>query len=180
MKTKMAIDAGDFLSGMKPHAIRFLRNNIISVREELSSGHATRCHICDNVGLSIEAKDITFFASLHQVDCKDCNSQFVVFRYCLEATKEHTARRTKVHPIVAGHDDCQIQLRFDLSHQTLQDRLEYVTPEVTELSERTEEHHVSYEPEITLPLCSSCHGRVHRDGEFQALQPKMTRTEWES
>jgi len=44
-----------------------------------------------------------------------------------------------------------------------------------------EEHHVSYEPEITVEVCSTCHGRIHtRRSELSGLQPDMSRREWES
>jgi len=175
----MEIDDQEFLHGMKKYAIRFFRDNIYNVREELASGHATRCHLCDNVGLTIEAKDITLSAEIHQVDCKDCGAGFVVNKYILQATAEHTARRTRIHPIIAQHNHCDIQLCHNLTSETLEGTLEYVTPEVTELSKRTEEHHVSYEPEITLPLCSTCHGKVHTEGQYEAFQPDMKRTEWD-
>lgn len=174
----MGIDAENFLSGMEPHAIRFFTENIISVREEVSSGHATRCHLCDNVGLSIDAKNISLRGKIHQVNCKDCGSDFIVIVYVLEATAEHTARRTRTHVMASHHSDCKIQLCHELTADTLEGTIEYVTPKVTELSERTEEHHVSYEPEITVPLCSSCHGQVHQDGQYEPLQPDMKRSEW--
>lgn len=174
----MTIDAEKFLSGMQPHALRFFYNNIISVREELSSGHATRCHLCDKVGLSIEPTNIRLRGKIHQPNCKDCGSGFIVIVYVLEATAEHTARRTGTHMIVTNHSGCKIQLCHELTADSLEGTFEYITPEVTELSEQTEEHHVSYEPEITLPLCSSCHGEVHQDGRYEPLQPDMKRSEW--
>jgi hypothetical protein len=34
------------------------------------------------------------------------------------------------------------------------------------------QHHVSYSPEKTIPLCRSCHIKIHRDSAESALKPK--------
>lgn len=40
------------------------------------------------------------------------------------------------------------------------------------------QHHVSYEPEETIPVCSSCHRKIHKDPEFRPdLEPDMSRSE---
>ena len=37
-------------------------------------------------------------------------------------------------------------------------------------------HHVSYFPETTVPVCSTCHGKIHSDTEqFASLQPDQER-----
>lgn len=42
-----------------------------------------------------------------------------------------------------------------------------------------EEHHISYEPEITVMLCEVCHWRVHNEGGFHDhLMPEQTRMNW--
>jgi hypothetical protein len=41
-------------------------------------------------------------------------------------------------------------------------------------------HHISYVPEIKIPLCESCHWRVHNEaGFFDHLKPEQTRMNWE-
>lgn len=41
-------------------------------------------------------------------------------------------------------------------------------------------HHLSYEPEIKVPLCETCHWRVHNEPDFfDHLQPEQTRMNWE-
>ena len=41
-------------------------------------------------------------------------------------------------------------------------------------------HHISYEPEVKVPLCESCHWRVHNEGGFyDHLMPEQTRMNWE-
>ena len=40
------------------------------------------------------------------------------------------------------------------------------------------QHHVSYEPEKTIPVCSSCHGKIHHTPDFRPdLEPDMSRSE---
>ena len=34
-------------------------------------------------------------------------------------------------------------------------------------SKNIDQHHVSYEPEELVPLCRSCHGKVHHDPEHE-------------
>jgi hypothetical protein len=41
-------------------------------------------------------------------------------------------------------------------------------------------HHLSYDPEIKIPLCETCHWRVHNeDGFYDHLKPEQTRMNWE-
>lgn len=42
-------------------------------------------------------------------------------------------------------------------------------------------HHISYDPELVVPMCTSCHERLHREDEFLPnLTPKMGRKEAEA
>ncbi len=42
-------------------------------------------------------------------------------------------------------------------------------------------HHVSYDPEQVVPVCTECHGRLHADEAFlPELTPDMTRSEAEN
>lgn len=34
------------------------------------------------------------------------------------------------------------------------------------------DHHISYNPEKTIPVCSSCHGKIHHSDEYLELKPK--------
>jgi len=33
------------------------------------------------------------------------------------------------------------------------------------------EHHVAWNPEVTIPVCLSCHGRIHRGKGFEGYRP---------
>lgn len=45
-------------------------------------------------------------------------------------------------------------------------------------STELQKHHVSYQPERTIRVCSSCHGKIHdRDGFHDDLKPEMSRQE---
>jgi hypothetical protein len=42
-------------------------------------------------------------------------------------------------------------------------------------------HHVSYKPEVTVPMCHDCHVKLHDDSDFLGhLQPEMSRREAEN
>jgi hypothetical protein len=46
--------------------------------------------------------------------------------------------------------------------------------------EEIEFHHISYEPEATVPICGECHTLIHTDEAVRPnLTPEMTRTEAE-
>ena len=39
-------------------------------------------------------------------------------------------------------------------------------------------HHISQEPELLIPLCSTCHYRVHHEeGYYDHLNPEMSRND---
>lgn len=41
-------------------------------------------------------------------------------------------------------------------------------------------HHISYIPEVTVPMCSECHTKLHQENPFLShLDPDMTRREAE-
>jgi len=57
---------------------------------------------------------------------------------------------------------------------------EYVLPLQGILTTQIDEHHISYEPEETMLVCSSCHNQIHHDDSFRPdLRPDMSRSEWE-
>jgi len=42
------------------------------------------------------------------------------------------------------------------------------------------DHHTSYEPEKTMLVCETCHGKIHqKDGFHDELEPDITREKWE-
>jgi hypothetical protein len=43
---------------------------------------------------------------------------------------------------------------------------------------RLELHHVSYVPEIVIPVCKVCHTAIHSTDRYPHLKPEMTREEW--
>ena len=43
---------------------------------------------------------------------------------------------------------------------------------------KLEMHHVSYIPEVVIPVCKKCHVKIHHSGEYEHLKPEMSRQEW--
>lgn len=43
---------------------------------------------------------------------------------------------------------------------------------------KLEMHHVSYVPEVVMPVCKSCHVKIHNSNEYTHLKPEMTRKKW--
>ena len=45
---------------------------------------------------------------------------------------------------------------------------------------KLEMHHVSYIPEVVIPVCKKCHVKIHHSEEYEHLKPEMSRQEWVS
>jgi len=43
---------------------------------------------------------------------------------------------------------------------------------------KLEMHHVSYEPEIVIPVCKKCHVKIHHSDDYEHLKPEKSRKEW--
>ena len=43
---------------------------------------------------------------------------------------------------------------------------------------RLELHHVSYVPEVVIPVCKVCHTAIHSTDRYPHLKPEMTREQW--
>ena len=43
---------------------------------------------------------------------------------------------------------------------------------------KLEMHHVSYIPEVVIPVCKKCHVKIHHSDEYSHLKPEMARKEW--
>ena len=43
---------------------------------------------------------------------------------------------------------------------------------------KLEMHHVSYEPEVVIPVCKKCHTKIHHSEDYGHLKPEITRKEW--
>ncbi|MGQ3329027.1 tyrosine-type recombinase/integrase [Halorubrum sp. FL23] len=54
-------------------------------------------------------------------------------------------------------------------------------PQVCELcgepSSKLETHHISYDPEEVMDVCSSCHRKIHTTDEYKSLKPDTSRAE---
>ena len=43
---------------------------------------------------------------------------------------------------------------------------------------KLEMHHVSYIPEVVIPVCKKCHMKIHHSDEYSHLKPEMARKDW--
>ena len=43
---------------------------------------------------------------------------------------------------------------------------------------KLEMHHVSYIPEIVIPVCKKCHTKIHHSDEYSHLKPEISRKDW--
>lgn len=76
--------------------------------------------------------------------------------------------------------DCPGFLMHKMDHSTLTETANYTLEYPRIVNNRISDHHVSYEPEVTVPVCDKCHGEIHSDnGKYGAFEPDMKRKEWE-
>jgi len=43
--------------------------------------------------------------------------------------------------------------------------------------EKIQQHHISYDPEITIMVCKTCHGEIHHSDKFKNLEPDLSMKE---
>jgi hypothetical protein len=86
-----------------------------------------------------------------------------------------------VHQTTDGEETiwCSACDRVDLSE--LSDAEEYRCHGCDRVLPNCVAHHVSYDPEVVVPLCSNCHARLHADEDYlPELTPDLSRGEAEA
>jgi len=156
-----------------------ISENLSEIREEIAQGHASRCLICN--APEADAWQFTWSTTVWETerDCDDCMSSERELTVVIEArkgTRGHRCSESLWNPCA-----CRRLKPKTRSVEISGGSTETVVETPKKINLQIEEHHVSYEPEITVEVCSTCHGRIHtRRSELSGLQPDMSRREWES
>lgn len=169
-----------YLHGLKNHAVALIDRYNRLLCEEQSSGYSKRCALCGIPHAPIQPSDVELRSEWHSIECADCGSERTVVRHSIYVSGDRISRVERLQPLPRGHTDCDLRLKYNVSHKSLVASVTHHTEEIANIGSRIELHHVSYEPEITIPLCHSCHGEVHSNNEYEELQPDMKRVEWEA
>jgi hypothetical protein len=149
------------------------------VRNHLSSGHAKRCIICNDVEFDGYSADYEGSCLTYADECPSCgiDQPIYVLYFRAEAEATYEARRIEA---VSCKFDCDGSLNPKLTYSTFTGKESDYFKYAKVLNNRISEHHVSYEPEITVPVCEHCHAEIHSDnGKYEAFEPDMKRKEWE-
>lgn len=153
--------------------------NAREVRQQLSNGHADRCIICDDVSFDGWEADYSGGCRVYYDRCRDCGRprQILIFYFTVTRFEEWSATDTRISS--CGHQ-CTNSIVPEISADTFSEKKEYRLEYPRIFNKKIHEHHVSYEPEVTVPVCSKCHGRIHRDdSDLEAFDPEMKRVDWE-
>lgn len=149
------------------------------IQERISSGHSDRCTMCDRPDGKLEPGEISLSAELHEVPCRDCGDPILFACYYATITKHSKFSYRRIETLHTGHQSCSLQLVYRPTNDSLLADNTFSTEISREVRTRVEEHHVSYAPEITLPLCKPCHSDIHSKDKYRGFQPNMKRIEWE-
>ena len=151
------------------------------IRQELSNGYADRCTVCGDVEYDASDAEIEGGAMLHAFDCAQCGSYCHIIESYMSIEDGGRVTVTDTSVTQCSSPTCDwIPLPIDRTRVEATDETTFEVPYETILSVQIEEHHISYEPEITLLVCSPCHGRIHSDdSDLESLQPNMSRQGWE-
>lgn len=149
-----------------------------AIRNELANGYAKRCTICDTPNVYFKPSDVEGFVETYS-HSNALRGQMVRVGVIVDApigqvvewrAMYSTTGKDSITPPVDIHELEFVEFdRFEVPQVQLM------------LNTSIHEHHIRYEPEMTIPLCAQCHKKVHAsDGWNDELKPEMARTEWES
>lgn len=84
--------------------------------------------------------------------------------------------------VAAEHDRCRVCETYgDDGHTRLaEDGMSCALCNLDFLPRDLQDHHVSYVPEETISVCTSCHRQIHREGHHDELTPDVSRDEWKT
>lgn len=171
--------ADELLEVYKERAFDLAMENQREIHERITSGHSDRCTICDRPDGELEPGEISLSAELHENSCRDCGDVILFACYYVTITKHSRFSYRRIETLHTGHQNCSPQLVYRPTDNSLLADKTFSSEVSRAVRTRIEEHHVSYEPEITLPLCKVCHSEVHSKDEYRGFQPNMKRVEWE-
>lgn len=148
-------------------------------RYSVTSGHARTCILCGDVEFDGYSADYEGGCWAFSEECGSCGLDMPVYVFYFRVEAEATYEARFIESIGCRHD-CDGILNPELSPRTFDEEVTYHVEYPRIINNRISNHHVSYEPEITVPVCDRCHGHIHRDdGQYQALEPGMKRKEWD-
>lgn len=174
----MTVSPQAWLSMNKKDADEFVANVAPSIRDELASGHKQRCRMCGTVGCETTAGETTLKGEYHESNCPNCSGVFRILRFIISVHQDREVRRTKTYVLNHSRDGCETITPGTPTAETLVKSVEYPPTCASEIRERIHGHHIRYEPEITIPVCASCHMTIHNEEEYDELQPLMKRNDW--
>lgn len=150
------------------------------IRETLAGTNPDQCCLCGQTCYSDYEVESDLETVLYENNCPRCG------KYSLQIIRVrgtitdglNTARIRTTYDQFCYSPDCEGPLVPPLSGATVVEQQSVSTPVPRLLNMRAEEHHISYEPERTILVCTQCHGKIHsgEDG-LKPLQPDQSREE---
>jgi len=161
-----------------------MRDEILT---ELSVDDPRKCEICGDEEFQKRMLDYTARGEDYSVDCPrhNCDGRVGFWRLHITVGEQLPVARSKYLFESCSHGCTSDELNRFMD-QLVEDTEpveseDFIIPMQAIATNRICRHHISYEPEITMDVCSSCHAKIHHDDEFRPdLQPDMKRAEWEA
>jgi hypothetical protein len=142
--------------------------------------NAAECRLCDAASFAVETKLATVEAERYSLSCPRCSEAFDGRLVSVLVPDDTVAIANEVRK----PDECP---ECGTPHLGLEDLMINTGPIERSVQKRfvkgiqtndIHNHHVSYKENETIPLCSSCHAKVHNTPGFaDELQPELSRSE---
>lgn len=141
------------------------------------------CEICGDSKFSIGEEDVGVSVERYRTVCcrRGCEGMLCFTYILVEAAGDLGLAREDFIGVECSVCEGPERGLHDLieRHGPIEEE-EYRLPVDQILTVDIHEHHISYEPEETILLCSKCHGKVHNsDGFHDGLKPEISRKKWQ-
>lgn len=167
------------------HQLRTLAKSLREDLLTLSEEDRRECQLCGIEELDIDLLPSQSRVEFYRVPCLEqhCGGSMSVVRFVVETPDEIETNKEKLEGWRCSSVGCEPSesLILDAIHgyepHTVE---EYHIPTTYLVKTPIYQHHISYDPERTILVCSTCHGRIHADnGIYNDLIPDLSRKEAE-
>jgi len=143
------------------------------------------CELCGAKEFESKICEYDAVAERYQTECckSRCDGELTFWRLNVEVGDMLPAAREECVEIACSAD-CGVGERYLMDVWEAETPVEtesYTIPMPAITTNRICTHHTSYDPEETMQVCESCHGKIHHNPAFRNdLEPEMRRAEWEA
>lgn len=156
------------------------------VEEVMHTDSEKECELCGAKEVQVKRVESETYMAQYITDCPAdrCGSRLAFIHFHVGVGDLVPIIRDDFETVSCSNPECEPKehhLKMVVENEEPQKRTEYVLPIKGIITTTIHEHHMSYVPEETMMVCSTCHAKIHHNDDFRPdLQPDMKRKEWEA